>query len=93
LKFAVVEYIESQPAEVLTTRLTLLIERLHCLDLALNLARVCKRCSKGDSPIDKHTFFDFYVGLLYKFKLVQEFYDEVINLQHSGFKIFLINLG
>lgn len=73
----VVEYITSEPVEVLTTRLTILIEHLTCFDLALNLARVCKRFRKEDLPIDKHIFFDFYVGLLYKFKLVQEFYEEV----------------
>lgn len=73
------EYVASEPVEVLTTRLTVLVEHLACFDLALNLARVCNKCRREDcSTTDKNIIMDFYVGLLYKFKLVQEFYEEVI---------------
>ncbi|XP_065349643.1 uncharacterized protein LOC135945726 isoform X2 [Cloeon dipterum] len=73
----IAKYIRSEPVEVLTTRLAVLI-RQKCHSLALNLVRVCVRCVGDTSPEDESLILDYYVGLLYKFKLVEEFVQEVL---------------
>ncbi|CAB3382491.1 Hypothetical predicted protein [Cloeon dipterum] len=73
----IAKYIRSEPVEVLTTRLSVLI-RQKCHSLALNLVRVCVRCVGDISPEDKSLILDYYVGLLNKFKLVEEFIQEVL---------------
>ncbi|XP_059491053.1 bromodomain-containing protein 4-like isoform X2 [Neocloeon triangulifer] len=73
----IVEYINSQPVEVLTTRLSILVKASAFL--ALNLARVCMKCLQNLEEEDQNLFFDYYVGLLYKFKLIKEFCEEVLH--------------
>lgn len=80
----------------------LLIMRLEvltgskCEDIALKLARICMRCLKlpgsslyQDCPQEtKNQLIDFYIALLFKFKLIDEIVNEVSESNAFGSILF-----